>query len=318
MISKDREMIAISAVFSTTLLKIGELMLFCALGYVLMHWGKLPKDTPAALSRLLALMFCPSLSFSTLYKNLDLPSLRANSTIILVSIVLLIALCPLSRFLAKKIAKNDDDLRRLLCYNLYVSNYGYVGYPLIRGVFDEEALCRFLLFCMPISIMCYTYGRMVLQGEKKLTFHFLISPLTLSLVFGILFGICNVKLPTVVENVLNASGNCLGPVSMLLAGMVLSRCRMKDCFLRPLNYLLSALRLLVIPLVIVFALYLVGLRGEVLLFAGCAQCMPFGTNPIIFRESVGQCSDSAVSTSCPTYIFSLITVPLLFALFTTL
>lgn len=204
---------------------------------------------------------------------------------------------------------------RLLCYNLYVSNYGYVGYPLIRGVFGEEALCRFLLFCIPVSITCYTYGRMVLQGEKKISLKFLFSPLTLALVFGVLFGITRIKLPVVVSNVLIASGNCLGPISMLLAGMVLSRCYLKDCLLRPLNYLLSALRLVFIPLVIVFALYLFGLRGEVLLFAGCLHCMPFGTNPIIFRESIGQCSDNAVSTSCLTYIFSLITVPLLFALF---
>lgn len=95
-------MIAISAVFSTTLLKIGELMLFCALGYVLMRWGKLPKDTLVSLSRLLALMFCPTLTFTTFYNNLDLTLLRANSKLIIVSIILLFILCPLSRLLAKK------------------------------------------------------------------------------------------------------------------------------------------------------------------------------------------------------------------------
>lgn len=311
-------MIAISAVFSTTLLKIGELMLFCALGFVLMHWGKLPKDTPSVLSRLLALVFCPSLSFSTLYRNLDLESLRANSSIVFVSIAILVVLCPVSRLLARKISHGDENLRRLLCYNLYISNYGYVGYPLIRSVFGEETLCHFLLFCIPISVMCYTYGRMILQGEKKITLRFLVSPLTLALIFGILFGICGIKLPAVVENVFVASGNCLGPVSMMLAGMVLSRCRARDCLLRPVNYLLSALRLLILPLCVEFALYLLGIRGEILLFAGCAQCMPFGTNPIIFRESIGQSSDSAVSTSFPSYIFSLVTVPLLFALFTSL
>lgn len=311
-------MIPISIVFFTTLLKIGELVLFCALGYVLMRWGKLPKDTPSALSKLLTLLFCPALTFSALYGNLDLPSLQANGSRILISTVIMFALCPISRFLAKKISRGDESMRQLLCYNLYVSNYGYIGYPLISGVFGEEALCRFLLFCIPFTIMTNTYGRMVLQGEKKITFNFLFSPLTLSLVFGILLPVCNIKIPSVIDNVLITSGNCLGPVSMLLAGMVLSRCPLKDCLLRPLNYLLSALRLVILPLAAVFVLYVFGFRGEILLFIGCVLCMPFGTNPVIFRESIGQNSDSAVSTSCPTYIFALITVPLLFSLFSIL
>ena len=48
------------------------------------------------------------------------------------------------------------------------------------------------------------------------------------------------------------------------------------------------------------------------------MCLPFGSNPIVFREAVGLDTRVTVGMTMLSYLFSLVTVPVLFALFRSL
>lgn len=297
-----------------TFKKISELFLFMCIGYILSRMKKIPKDAPSVLSKLLALVFCPALIINNLSENLTVDVLKKDGKMIAISTILVIALGFIAAFLSKKISGKDSDLRCTLNYNFAVSNYGYIGYPLISAVFGEIALCHFMLFVIPISLFAYTYGRMTLENTK-LSPRFLMNPLTISIPIGILIGLLRIQLPSIISNSLNSLGNCMGPVSMILTGIVISHCPLKACFTNQKYYLISIIRLIALPVIIGGVLYLIGLRGETLLFSGCFLCMPFGTNPIIFRESNGLNSDQAASLNLLCNSIGLFTVPLLFSLF---
>ena len=65
-------------------------------------------------------------------------------------------------------------------------------------------------------------------------------------------------------------------------------------------------------------LYPLGVRGEALFFTGCFLCLPFGTNPIVFREAKGLDAQKAAGMTLVSYVFSILTVPAMFMLFRTL
>lgn len=291
---------------------------FFLVGYVLEKKHLVADDATQTLSKLLTLLFCPALTLNNLATNLNRRAIVEHRELLIVGTVMIVVSIILSRPLSKWISRGDEDLEGILDYNLIYGNYGYIGYPMIQGVFGEAALARFLLFAVPLNAVCFTYGRMVVEGRKRVSLQFLLTPLSLSIWIGLLLGILEIPLPRVVTGFLSASGSCTGPISMLITGMMLSRADLGWCLRQPINYLLSALRLLILPLLALAVLYPLGVRGEALFFTGSFMCFPFGNNPIVFREAMGRDAQKAAGMTLVSYLFSLITVPLMFMLFRTL
>ena len=291
------------------------LMCFFAIGYVLALKKLLPADAPQTLSRLLTLLFMPALTLNNLASNLRWADVRANAGLLATSSAVILVSIAMARPLSRLLSNGDEDLRGILDYNLIYGNYGYIGYPMIEGVFGSAALSRFLLFAVPLNLVCYTYGRMVIEGRKRVSVRFLLTPLSLALWLGMLIGILEIPLPGIVEGVLTASGRCVGPVSMLISGMILSCVSLRECLSNARNYLFTALRLVVFPLAALAVMVPLGIRGEALFFTGCFLCFPFGNNPIVFREAMGADARKAAGMTLLSYLFSLVTVPWMFALF---
>lgn len=291
---------------------------FFLVGYVFDRKRLVAEDATQTLSKLLTLLFCPALTLNSLATNLNRAAIREHGSLLAFGCAMIAAAIAISRPLARWIARGDEDLRGILNYNLIYGNYGYIGYPMIQGVFGEAALSRFLLFAVPLNMVCFTYGRMAVEGRKRISLKFLLTPLSLSIWLGLLIGLLEIPLPPVVTGFLSASGSCTGPISMLITGMILSRSNLGACLRTPQNYLLAAMRLVILPLVALAILYPLGVRGEALFFTGCFLCFPFGNNPIVFREAMGMDAQKAAGMTLVSYLFSLVTVPAMFTLFRTL
>ena len=306
---------SMAEVFWVTGEKILSLMCFFALGFALARKKMLPDDAPQTLSKLLMTLFCPALTLNGLASNLNRAAIRDNAGLLLTSGAMILAAIAVSRVLSQRLSRGDRELRAILRYDLLYSNYGYIGYPLILAIFGQAVLSRFLLFVVPVSITCYTYGRMVVEDDRRLSFGFMMKPLSLAVLLGLLIGVLEIPLPGVIGDVLSASGSCTGPVSMLVSGMVLSRVDLRECLADRRNYLFALLRLVALPLLFIAVMLPLGVRGEALFFSGCFLCLPMGNNPIVFREARGMDTQKAAGMTLLSYLFSLITVPVLFALF---
>ena len=304
-----------TSIFMISAEKILALMCFFAMGFMLARKKVLPGNAPQTLSRLLTTIFCPALTLNGMAANLDRATIGANAGLLLTSAAVIAVGTVVSRVLSRRLSHGDEDLRSILHYNLLYSNFGYIGYPMILGIFGEAALSRFLLYAVPISVSVTFYGRLAVEGRTKLSLRFLLEPLSMSMFLGLLIGVLEIPLPGVVSDVLSTAGGCTGPVSMLVSGMVLSRVDLRRCFLDWRNYLFTALRLVVIPLAALAVMLPLGVRGESLLFTGCFLCLPFGSNPIVFREALGMDTQKAAGMTLVSYLFSLATVPVMFALF---
>lgn len=311
-------MFPIFDVFRISAEQIIALMGFFLVGYIFDRKRLVAKEASQTLSKLLTLLFCPALTFNNLATNLNRRALLEHRDLILVGSAAILVSILASRPLSRRLARGDADLEGILDYNLIYGNYGYIGYPMILGVFGEAALSRFLLYAVPLNVVCFTYGRMVVEGHKRVSVKFLLTPLSLSIWLGLLAGCLEIPMPAVVTSFLSASGSCTGPISMLITGMILSRADLGQCLRQPVNYLLAALRLVILPLAALAILYPLGVRGEALFFTGCFLCFPFGTNPIVFREAMGSDAHKAAGMTLVSYLFSLVTVPAMFMLFRSL
>ena len=301
-------------VFLTTLSKVSVLLIFIGLGYLLRRAKKLPDNAGRVLSLLTTLVFSPAYTIKNLSASLTLEKIGSQMALIGYGAIIVLATIGLAFLMAKPLARNDFE-RRSYVYAFCIPNFGYFGYPLVEGVFGSEVLSQLMIFCLPMSIACNTFGYLLFVKDGKLTIKDILKmPVIVAVFVGMAIGLSGIQLPPLVGDVLTTAGNCMSPASMLLAGFVLGGFPLKDLFKGSRSYMMSGIRLLGIPALVGGVLFLLGVREMYLALPIMILCMPLGLNLVVFPESLGiDASDNA--KMC--FVCNLLTIavlPFIFAL----
>lgn len=285
------------------------LLTFITVGYVLCKTKKADNKQSKLLSVLGFYIFLPANLFSTFSANFNADYLSRKWPLILVCAVFVVVMffvgIPLSKLLSK-----DKYQQAIYRYSMISPNYGYMGYALARGMLSGEALLDVMMFGIPLTLYTYTLGYCMLTGGK-VSVKRLINPPNIGMLAGAVAGMTGLALPGLVNNLLSMAVACMGPISMLLTGMVISEYNMKKMLTNKPVYVMTALRLLVIPICVGGVLRLLRLEFALLpaLTLLCASC---GLNTIVFPKLVGQDCSTGASLACVSSVLCPLTIPFCF------
>ena len=304
----------------------GQMMIVLILlliGYIFNRKKWMPKEAEIVLSKLVTMLFLPSLTFNTFLTRCTMDNLRQYSSLILYGGMLILALLLLSYPIAALMEKRDGYKTAILRYCLVVPNTGAVGTPLVIALFGTMGLFQFNLFNLGLSIVCYSWGlAQLLPTEGKKTFwqsmRGILNPNFLAMFFGGILGITGVaaKLPAVFFSGLERVGTCYSIVSLILTGFVIADYRPKEILGDRIVYLMTALRLVVIPCLVLVCMKLLH-APELLLTLACLQLVcPCGMNTVVFPAAYRKDSRFGASLVLISSLLSVITVPIIYALVT--
>ena len=303
-------------VFLSTLQKVGMLLIFIAVGYLLRQRKLLPEDSSKVLSKLSTMIFCPAYNIKNLSQNVTMETIGQKLPLVLYGAVCVAAVIGLAFLLAKLLGRNDLEKRSLI-YAFSIPNYGYFGYPIIEGVFGSAMLADVMIFAIPLMIATNTFGYMLFaQGSKLSLKQVFKSPTVMSVFIGLALGLSGIKLPALAMDVLSGAGSCMSTVAMLLAGFVLGAYPLRKLMKGIRPYLISGIRLLGIPVLFCAVLFLVGLRQNYLLMPLLIFGMPLGLNLVVFPESLGEDASENAKLCFVSYILAAFILPVTFAALT--
>ena len=288
------------------------LFAFIVIGYVLGASKKANNKQSKLLSVLGFYIFLPSNVFNTFAKNFTPEYLSQKYMIVIVGTVFVVVMMLLSIPISKLFSR-DQYQRYLYRYSMVSSNYGYVGYALAGGIFGEEVLLGVMMFAIPMSVYTYTVGYCMLTKSKGSLLK-LLSPVNIALFAGAIVGFFGIPIPGIVTSFLSKASGCMGPVSMLLTGLVISEYALTDMVFHLRAYIVAVLRLLVIPIGVGMVIRLVGVE-EALLPALCILAMPCGLNTIVFPKLVGEDCKTGAALAFVTSILCCFTIPLCLKVF---
>ena len=207
--------------------------------------------------------------------------------------------------------KQETNRQKSLKYGTIISNSGFLGNPMVEGIYGSEGLLYAALFMLPVRIVMWTIGIAVfLKGRKeKLWKNVLTHPCIVAIYAGVIIMVCGIQFPTFVEKTIAGISGCNTPLSMMLIGMMLAEVKPKGLIDKTMVFY-TAIRLLVIPAV-VFAitafLPLDGmLRGITVIMAG----MPAPITTALLSAKYGGDEKYATGMVFLSTILSLITLPL--------
>ena len=288
------------------------LYLFIIAGVILGKWRKDMAQKSSVLSFLLVNLLLPCKMFLNFSRNFTVSYLQNNYVTIFASLGIL-ALLILAGHLVGKLLSRDAYGQKVYNYSTTVANYAFFGYVLVEKAFGEAAMNDLMVFCLPIALYCYTFGVSLLV-DKKVSFKSLCNVTTIAIALGIFFGLTGIRLPEVVTTVASNAGSAVGPVSMLLVGMVLSGFTLKELLPTWQTWAFCGIRLLVLPAG-VFGICMVlrqfmDVPNSIYPSAVFMAAMPCGLNPVIYPRLIGKDCSLGAKLIPLTAILSCATIPL--------
>lgn len=281
----------------------------------------LPKGSGLGISRLVTNLLIPALCLYSNMMEFDPANVGQYGMLVLLGGAVWAAPTVLGRPLAKWLSKGDSLKYGIYEYSISFPNTGAVAIPLIYAFMGETGLFYYGLFALPMVIMTYAWGvELFMDMERnnpvKRFFTHLLNPVFIALVAGLVLGALDAKnwMPGAVTGAVGDLRNCYVPVSLILTGYMVAEHPLKNAFRSPTSWLVVALRLVIIPLLGLGAIWLLGCSELVATLILLILASPCGMNVVIFPAAYGKDCTTGVSLVLPSLLGAIVTVPLLYAL----
>lgn len=318
-------------IFYLTLEQMLMMFFLIAVGYFLRKKKLIPENTGAILAKLETFIFVPALSLYTQMTRCTVQTFRENAVLMLYGLGLTLAAIGVAYLLARLFvpkAKTGEKRyeRNLYTYAATFGNFGFMGNFIVLGIWGEEMFFKYSLFCFFISILCNSWGLFILipkdqnagiwQNLKK----GLVTPPVIALVVGMALGLTGLAphVPGFLVRAFETAGDCQGPVAMVLAGIVIGGYRFGKLLKKWKVYIITALRLAVIPAAMLLILKLCRVPEELLCLALVAFATPMGLNTIVFPAAYGGDTETGASMAMISHTLSVVTIPLMYLVFVVL
>lgn len=138
------------------------------------------------------------------------------------------------------------------------SNAGYMGLPVLNSILGPKGLFLGAIFQMVFHLFTWTYGISLFTKSNKFkdSLKKMINPSLIAVAIAIVLMFTGWKIPDTIQTVLKMMGELTTPLSMLLIGATLAQVSLKEVIKLKQIYIVTALRLLIIPaFVLLFLLF---------------------------------------------------------------
>ena len=300
--------------FITTFNQMCFLFLCILIGYFLKKKNLLPEDAATVISKLENYLIMPALLIDSFSANCTIASLSANMKLLLFGIFFVLLQAVLAYF-SLPIYHPKDNEKGVFLYSMAVVNFGFMGNSLVLAIFGSEMLYKYLIFSLPLNVLTCSIGYTWLSGGGKFSPKRLINPVMISMLIGILIGISGVSLPSFISKTISGFSSCFSPLAMLLTGIVIGGYDLKKLISDKRVYLLTMIRCLLLPLVLLSLSRLLGLDQQTLTCLIFICAMPLGLNTIVIPAAYGEDTTLGASMAVISNILGLLSVPLFLMLF---
>lgn len=220
----------------------------------------------------------------------------------------------LMRGISKKLPFSDKEKRVFVTMATF-ANTGFVGFPVMSALFGNRGLLLAVVFNLAYNIFMYTYGVHLLSGKSGNWKEVIFNPVTIASLVAILLFVSPYKMPSYVLEPIEMVGSMTVPLSMIIIGSNLATLPFGKVLSDPKSYLVSAMRLVLLPgmtLLAVYILYqsipMMPTTANVIVLM-CA--LPCGSMNVILSEKFNCAPDYAARTTVQSMLLTMISLPLM-------
>ena len=297
--------------------KITELTLIVLMGMALVKFKLLNSEHSRTLSVIALYLISPSVMIHAFQIENTPDIVDGLKLSVALAVVFHILLIALGR-LFKTVFKLDTLEHAATVY----TNSGNLIIPLVMSIFGPQWVIYTSGFIIVQMFLFWTHLRLLLCGRGNLAWKTVLTNINiLSIFIGVFMFAFQIKLPHIIDNTLATVGSMIGPVAMLVAGMLIASLPLKEIVLSKRIYLVAFLRLILIPLILLVLVKVSGIArlgghsDTVVLISFLATVSPAASTVTQMAMVYGQNARKASAIYGITTLLCVITMPLMIALY---
>lgn len=297
--------------YFTVFFQMLALLLMIGAGYFAAKKGMMDEHTNNQMSDMIVNIFNPLLVLASAANSVGQISLEAMKLAGLIAIgmfvVFILAGMVLSPFLEK-----DREQRKIVQLMFVFSNVGFIGIPVISGIFGVQYVVYVSEFMLVYTFVFYTYGIALMEGKfSAASLRSVINPGTVSGLLALAIIVFEVQLPEFLQTAVTYLGNVTSPMALMAVGFALAGSDLRKIFGQPRLYIFSIVKLLVLPLMMLPLLRQV--LGDTDLLGVCMVMfgMPVGNMPLILGNQRGMDVTACSAAIILSTVLCVLTVPVL-------
>lgn len=287
-----------------------QLMLVCLIGVGVLttKLGIIPEGARGPLSQLVIMVVLPCNILSSFMVSYSAQLLARLGMMLAVGLGIQLFCLGLNTFIWNR---QTPPRQKVLKYSTLVSNAGFLGNPVVEGIYGAEGLVYASAYLVPLRIMMWSVGLGYFTATtlgktvKKLLTH----PCIIATVLGLVLLVTGWRPPVFITDTVGAIGRTVTVLSMLVIGNILGSVPLKS-LVSPLALGYSLLRLVLIPLAVLGVLLLLRPGAVTMGVAVVLAGMPAGGTGALLAQQYGGDAAFASKLVFVSTLLSLVTIPL--------
>lgn len=286
-----------------------EIFILMIIGYFLRKTNIVSKENRKSLTDLVIYIILPANIIYSFMIEMDATIIKSGLAILIVSIIIQLACQVFGKYFFIKTTPRQQSVLR---YGTICSNAGFMGSPLIQGLYGLDGLLFASIYLIPQRIVMWSGGVACFTSAKgkdvvkKVISH----PCIIAVFIGLVIMIGQIQLPNFINVSIKTLSGCTMALSMIVIGGILAEIRFRDVISK-LTIYYSLIRLIIIPLLVLGGCVLASLPPLVTAVSTVLAGMPAGSTTAILAEKYNGDSMLAVEIVFLSTALSLVTIPLL-------
>ena len=297
--------------------QIAQLFIIIFLGWAIVKAGILKSEDSKTLSMVLLYIITPCVILNAFQIERTVDTVRMMELSLLSAVILSVLSIVLGGLLAKPFRLDIVETASVMypnCTNMVI--------PLVIGAFGEDWVMYVTCYSIVQTILVWTHARILISGKRKISLRDLVCNVNiLAIMLGLFLFVFQLRLPGVIQSAFSMAGDTIGPVAMLIIGMLMAGIDMQR--LRSYRQIWKPvlLRLIVLPVILVCVAKYSGLaalapHGETLIIISLLSVIAPSANIVPqFSQMFGRDALYASLINTVTMLLCIITMPLMITLF---
>lgn len=274
----------------------------------------LSDDQTAGLNSFVVNLTWPCLVIDAMQIEFNMQTLKDSGCILLLCIAVFVALFLISVPSAKLIRLTKSK-QYLVIFMLLFGNTGFIGIPVIRALYGDDALFFAAIVELINDMLLFTVGILLIQlsagVNAKMNFRQFLSPGLIGVIIGLALFLLDIRLPALLSGSIEMIGNATTPLTMFVIGFQVAGLKVKEIVGDWQVYAVLTLRLLAVPVAALLIVKL--LAGEFSLMEKVlviSFAMPAAAVSAIFSQQYNGEIAFATKSVLLSTVFSLLTIPI--------
>jgi len=288
------------------------MFLIIIIGMICYKAKLIDKELNKKLSNILLMVVSPLLIFNSYQREFSSDLLQGLG----ISFGLALASHLISILAAQVFVRGKDSNAVIDRFSAIYSNCGFIGIPLINGLVGKEGVFYITAYLTVFNVFVWTHGVIMMVGKqtRKEIIKTLISPTIIAIVLGMFAFLMKIRMPYIIYESIEYVASMNTPLAMLIAGVSIAQTNIVKVFLKPRIYLVVVLKLLLIPVLLLFLYTRLPINETVLTTVLLGVACPTAATGTMFALRYNKDAVYASEIFAITTLASVVSIPAVMAL----